>query len=378
MSEPSIPATSEAPEGWLAWLRRELAPTPGRSRNTVRIAVTVMLVVILSMTLQVPGAAISAYMVIFITKNYSKTTVIVGVLGIIGITLAIALSLLLYHFTLDRPELRIPGMALSIFLGFWFLRICTIGPLAFLLAFVLSFTQSLAELSPNAELMVRALLWGWVLLCYPMVITVVVSEVFLPVASPQKPAAAKKKEKKPLFKPDTFTNPAYALFAAKVTLAGMFCYILYTAVDWAGIHTAMITCMIIAVEDTTKSTLYKGLLRIIGCLIGALLGFLTIMYLIPHMETIASLSLLMGAVTLLAAWIGQGSERISYAGLQISLAYYMTVLQGYGPGTDFDTMRDRVVGILLGIVVMTVVFCYLWPDRPESRKGFFRVALSRS
>jgi multidrug resistance protein MdtO len=200
----------------------------------------------------------------------------------------------------------------------------------------------------------------------------VVSQFLLPVHAPAQPAPAK--QKKPLLAPDAFTNPKYARFALKVTLAAMSCYILYTAVDWAGIHTAFITCIFIALEDT-ESTLYKGLLRIVGCLIGALLGFLSIMYLVPHMETIASLVLLIGAVSLGAAWIGMGSERIAYAGLQIAFAFFMCVLQGFGPGTDFDTIRDRTVGILLGIVMMTLIFCFLWPEHREDR---LRPALGRA
>jgi multidrug resistance protein MdtO len=229
---------------------------------------------------------------------------------------------------------------------------------------VLSATQSVAELAPSAELLVRALLWLWVAVSYPLALTVVVSHFLLPVEATT--AAVHPPKKKPLIAPDAFTNPAYVRFALKVTFAAMFCYIVYTAVDWAGIHTAFITCCFIALEDT-ESTLYKGMLRIIGCLIGALLGFLSIMYLVPHMETIASLSFLTAVVSFGAAWIATGSERISYAGLQIAFAFFMCLLQGFGPGTDFDTIRNRIVGILFGISTMTLVFCLLWPDRPEDR-----------
>src|SRR5262245_64243474 len=43
--------------------------------------------------------------------------------------------------------------------------------------------------------------------------------------------------------PDALTNPRYAQFALKGAMAAMFCYIAYTAVDWYGIHTAMLTCV---------------------------------------------------------------------------------------------------------------------------------------
>jgi multidrug resistance protein MdtO len=66
-------------------------------------------------------------------------------------------------------------------------------------------------------------------------------------------------------------------------------------------------------------------------------------------------------VTLLAAWIASGSDRISYAGLQISLAFYLVVLQGYGPTIDMYTARDRTIGILFGNMVIFVIFTTVWP-----------------
>ena len=43
--------------GWLAWLRREMAPFFGRSQMTLRIVVSVVLVTAISMALQVPQLA---------------------------------------------------------------------------------------------------------------------------------------------------------------------------------------------------------------------------------------------------------------------------------------------------------------------------------
>ena len=82
---------------------------------------------------------------------------------------------------------------------------------------------------------------------------------------------------------DAFTNPAHVHFALKVTFAAMFCYIFYMAIDWSGIHTALITCTFIALEST-GATLHKGVLRIGGCVIGGALALFTIVFLMPHME----------------------------------------------------------------------------------------------
>jgi multidrug resistance protein MdtO len=81
----------------------------------------------------------------------------------------------------------------------------------------------------------------------------------------------------------------------------------------------------------------------------------------PEMTDLGDLLLLLAPVSLLAAWVAYGSERISYAGLQIGLAFYLVVLQGYGPTIDMYTARDRTIGILFGNIVIFVVFTTIWP-----------------
>src|SRR5262245_62603395 len=91
------------------------------------------------------------------------------------------------------------------------------------------------------------------------------------------------------------------------------------------------------------------------------MGFLCIRLLIPNVVSITSLVLLVAAGTVVAAWVDLGSPRISYAGVQIAFAFFVCVIQGFAPSWHFDTIRDRLVGILLGNVVITLVFLYVWP-----------------
>jgi uncharacterized membrane protein YccC len=166
-------------------------------------------------------------------------------------------------------------------------------------------------------------------------------------------------------------------FALKVTLAAMFCYIVYMAIDWSGIHTALITCTFIALE-TTGATLHKGLLRIGGCVIGGALALFTIVFLMPHMVTIASLVVVVACASAIAGWVATGSEMISYAGLQIAFAFFYSVFQGYAPDTDLDNVRNRVVGILFGLIVTGLVFRYIWPEHTIDRlRAALRAALQQ-
>ena len=54
-------------------------------------------------------------------------------------------------------------------------------------------------------------------------------------------------------------------------------------------------------------------------------------------------------------------------GLQIAFAFFYSVFQGYAPDTDLDNVRNRVVGILFGLIVTGLVFRYIWPERTIDR-----------
>jgi len=362
------------PFGSLEWFKRELAPTPARARRTAIMVAASVLCVIISMTLQVPELSVTAYMPFFMSKESKFLTTVTGVIGLIGLTIGIGASLLLYKFTYGHPELRIPGMAITLFLGMYVSRIFVLGPLGFIIGFVVAVSQSVGEAVPSPELLVRGLLWLWVAIAYGAGLTVVLNLLFLPDA-PGPPAHLPKP--KSFFVSDAFTNPAHVHFALKVTFAAMFCYIFYMAIDWSGIHTAFITCTFIALEST-GATLNKGVLRIGGCVIGGALALFTIVFLMPHMETIASLVVVVACASAIAAWVATGSELISYGGLQLAFAFFYSVFQGYAPDTDLDNVRNRVVGILLGLIVTGLVFQYIWPERTIDRlRAALRAALQQ-
>src|SRR6266576_5815836 len=108
-----------------------------------------------------------------------------------------------------------------------------LGPLGFLIGFVIAVSQSVGEAVPSPELLVRGLLWLWVAIAYAVGLTVVLNLLFLPEAAG--PPAHRSKPKS-FFVPDAFTNPAHVHFAFKVTFAAMCCDIFYSASDWTGIH----------------------------------------------------------------------------------------------------------------------------------------------
>jgi multidrug resistance protein MdtO len=185
------------------------------------------------------------------------------------------------------------------------------------------------------------------------------------------PAVAHKRQ---LFAPDAFTNPAHWQFALKTTIAVMIVYFIYTMLDWPGLRTSIVTCFFVALGSVGE-TVHKLVLRISGALIGGLIAGLCIVFVLPHMTDIGQLSFLIAIVSAGAGWVATSSELLSYAGLQIAFAFFLGILQGYAPATDLTVLRDRIVGILLGNVVMTLVFTLLWP---ESATAGLRAALSQA
>jgi multidrug resistance protein MdtO len=501
------------------------------------MAIACTAIVLISNTFKLPLQDVLPFLVLFTAKEEKITTTITAVLALFAITIAVGASLLVFKCTGNRPEFRIPGMAAEIFVGMYLFRILSIGPVGFILAFIVSVAQSIVDLYPTPEDAVHEFLWVWVavalgaglgwlanLVLFPVPARRVLQREFVdswqktalalkelmddspaaarrslrplvkrgpvrllkllklslieaPDLRPKKteltrlilaldkivrllfsysirpsgdslssadnvilnrlkeraehfetqfvdgfmlfdgdgpepsPAAAgpedarqradnsgalqlveaertledlaapsgeasKKKTqppaKKSLFVADAFTNPKHVQFALKVTLAGMIGYIFYTASDYFGIHTIYYTPLIIAL-GSTGATIHKGFLRIIGCVIGGGLGLICTIWVIPRFETLGMYLLIVFCLHALAAWIAFGSERISYMGLQIALTFDLGVLRDYGPPTSIDPIRDRFIGIILGIIIISIVFSLLWP---EDARSFLRQKLA--
>ena len=99
--------------------------------------------------------------------------------------------------------------------------------------------------------------------------------------------------------------------------------------DWPGIVTFAVTCVIIA-QTTVGATLSKAVLRQVGAVLGGLLGLIAIVVFMPNLHDLTSFLVVLGAGYLVAAWIAVGGPRTAYAGLQTALALGIVLLAGSG------------------------------------------------
>jgi multidrug resistance protein MdtO len=470
---------------FLTFLAQELAPKEGRGLAAARMAAACTITVAIAMLFRIPLAAYMVYMVFLTSKDDTAATLTMAVAGTLAVTLAVIFTLGLAQISLGDPAIRLPAMALTTFLAMFSVRTFALGPISFLVGFLVVTMQSVIDEVPNPEAFTRTTLWLWVVVVVPAFTITLINLLFGPQGaavaergvrkvltdleaaltrgeiagrlaqwrailvpliekSRNPPAiqrlldalvileaypdpipprertrlsylvrgclsaleqqslvaeASPETESTPealaathafaelqrelsrtpvhqsahaglkprqLFVPDALSNPAHWQFALKTTIAIMIVYGVYTMLDWPGLLTSIVTVFFVALGSVGE-TVHKLVLRLSGAIIGGLLAGLSIVFLIPHFTDIGQLCALTAVVALFAGWVATSSERLSYAGMQIALAFFMGLLQTYSPANDLTVLRDRIVGILLGNVAMTLVFSGLWPESSITR-----------
>jgi multidrug resistance protein MdtO len=175
-----------------------------------------------------------------------------------------------------------------------------------------------------------------------------------------------------LLSADTFTSLRHIKFALRGCLAASIAYIIYNAIDWPGISTAVTTCLLTALS-TIGSSRQKQVLRFTGAAVGGFVfGMGAQIFILPYVATIFGFTLLFVFVTAVSAWFMTCSPRLSYFGVQMALAFYLINLQEFAVVTSLAVARDRVVGVLLGLFTMWLVFDQLWamPAMETMKKAF--------
>ncbi len=139
---------------------------------------------------------------------------------------------------------------------------------------------------------------------------------------------------------------------------------LYNALDWPGIGTtAVLTCIVTALT-TVGNSVQIQFLRLSGFVVGgAILGISAQILILPAIDSVFGFALFFAAATAFAAWFATSSPRLSYFGLQIALAFYFVNLQDFHIETDLTIARDKVIGVLVGILAMGFLFDHFGPRK---------------
>jgi multidrug resistance protein MdtO len=175
-----------------------------------------------------------------------------------------------------------------------------------------------------------------------------------------------------LLVPGALSNLEHVKFALRGCLAAGLCYVIYNSLFWPGISTAITTCLLTALS-TIGASHQKQILRFGGALVGGLvIGMGAQVFILPYIDSIGGFTVLFAAVMLAAAWFATSSPRLSYFGVQVAVAFCLINLEEFKIQTSLAVARDRVVGILLGLLMMWLAYDRLWssPAGVEMKRSF--------
>src|SRR4029077_14004567 len=113
---------------FLGFLRRELAPTPGRWHATIRLTLASIACTIPIMIFHLKEPLLVMIGMFLITKEDTTTTLLGTVLGILGVTVGCGLLLLFSLCAVDLTWLRVLCVPVFIAMGLLLNRIVTLGP----------------------------------------------------------------------------------------------------------------------------------------------------------------------------------------------------------------------------------------------------------
>jgi len=341
----------------------ELAPAPKRLARATLIAVLCGLLVIISKSLSLPETALSAYLIFFVSKEDSSESIKISIALMVAVLVAFALFYLLVIFSAGEPLIRILVMFSIAFGSMYVANKISQGAVVITLGMVFFELLSSLDFIPFPSLVVRGLIWIIPIVLVPMAMILVANILFGPLVSiPASPKNSQNSKPTPLRKKQSSQQTVQ--FAIKGTLSIAICYGIFIILDWPAIHTITITAFLVSL-GSTEEALHKSALRLTGGLIGAVISLFSLIVILPHLTHAADLAVLTVMVAFPAAWISVGSEKYAYLGMQIALVFFLCVLNTNGPSVDVGTAWGRIVGIILGNLVVATVYLTLWPDQPK-------------
>jgi multidrug resistance protein MdtO len=150
-----------SPSALIDFLRRELAPTPGRGSATFRLTLSCLVASIPILTHRIPEAQLVLFVMFLITQEDTAATLIGSILGVVGLTIGVGLALLALQFSMDIPWLRLCFLAVFLFGGLFLKRVLTIGAVGSAIGLPASQIMILPDILPNPEMVVEFVLWVW-------------------------------------------------------------------------------------------------------------------------------------------------------------------------------------------------------------------------
>ncbi|ELC3155442.1 FUSC family protein [Vibrio harveyi] len=150
-------------------------------------------------------------------------------------------------------------------------------------------------------------------------------------------------------------------FATKVALSLTLAYLIPFAMGWPQASTAATTVMLIASTGSRRESLAKGTLRVLGTLVGAVIGLLLVgMFAQDRL-------LYMLSVSVVVSFIFYFRNAYQKDPTLLALTGVMVLMMSNGGDAEGTFMYgvDRAYMTIFGVVLYTLVGTFLWPTKTE-------------
>src|SRR4029453_8524895 len=159
LAETREPVTGAA---FVEFLRRELAPTPGRGGATFRLTLACVIATIPVLTHRIPHALVVMIMMYLITQEDTAATSLGSILGLAGATLGLGAAVLAWMVAIDIAWLRIAFFVTFMFVGLFLKRVLVVGALGSAIGLPAALVMVLPDVGPlSPESLTEFVLWIW-------------------------------------------------------------------------------------------------------------------------------------------------------------------------------------------------------------------------
>ena len=146
----------------LEFLRRELAPSPGRGSATFRLTLACLAATIPILTHRIPHGIVVMIVMYLITQEDTVATLVGSLLAVVCVTIGLGSALLAWKISLDIEWLRLCFLVAFLFGGLFLKRALTMGAIGSAIGIPAALVMILPDIyPPDPELLVEFVLWIW-------------------------------------------------------------------------------------------------------------------------------------------------------------------------------------------------------------------------
>src|SRR5262245_4891943 len=151
------------PSPLLDFLRRELAPTPGRLGATLRLTLACTAATVPIMIHHIPHGLVVMIVMYLVAKEDTTATLLGSVLGVLGVTLGLVLALLAWQVVLESAWCRVVFVFLFAAAGLYIGRAMVFGALGSAIGAPAAMAMVVPDLLPvpDTEAMTESIVWLW-------------------------------------------------------------------------------------------------------------------------------------------------------------------------------------------------------------------------